>query len=124
MASKGPKEGSDLRRGVLAAARNPDTIAGMCEDYRAAATLDMMHDRTSRADGRRVQCPLMVLWGAKGRIGGWYDPVKIWRDYCDAEVTGAAVDSGHYLPEETPGEVLTHQHFILAGTVANPTRFG
>jgi haloacetate dehalogenase len=97
----------------LAAARSPDTIAGMCEDYRAAATLDMMHDRISRADGHRVQCPMLVLWGAKGRIGGWYDPMKIWRDYCDAEVTGGAVDSGHYLAEETPGEVLTHLRRFL-----------
>ena len=97
----------------LAAARNPDTITGMCEDYRAAATLDMMHDRISRADGRRVQCSMLVLWGAKGRIGGWYDPMKIWRDYCDAEVTGGAVDSGHYLAEETPGEVLTHLRRFL-----------
>jgi haloacetate dehalogenase len=97
----------------LAAARSPDTIAGMCEDYRAAATLDMMHDRISRADGHRVQCPMLVLWGAKGRIGGWYDPMKIWRDYCDAEVTGGAVDSGHDLAEETPGEVLTHLRRFL-----------
>jgi haloacetate dehalogenase len=90
----------------LAAARNPDAIRGMCEDYRAAATIDLEHDRASRAAGAKVQCPLLVLWGAKGKIGKWYDPLEIWRQYCAAEVTGGPVDSGHYLAEEAPGEVL------------------
>ncbi|HEY7551048.1 MAG TPA: alpha/beta hydrolase [Hyphomicrobiaceae bacterium] len=90
----------------LAAARNPEAIRGMCEDYRAAATIDLQHDRASRAAGARIQCPLLVLWGAKGRIGRWYDPLAIWRRYCAAEVTGGPVDSGHYLAEEAPGEVL------------------
>jgi haloacetate dehalogenase len=70
----------------LAAARNPEAIRGMCEDYRAAASIDLQHDRASRAAGARIQCPLLVLWGAKGRIGQWYDPPAIWRRYCAAEV--------------------------------------
>jgi haloacetate dehalogenase len=82
-------------------------IRGMCEDYRAAATIDLEHDRASRAAGAKVQCPLMVLWGAKGKIGQWYDAPAIWRQYCAAEVTGGAVDSGHYLAEEAPGAVTT-----------------
>jgi haloacetate dehalogenase len=90
----------------LAAARNPETIRGMCEDYRAAATIDLEHDRASRAAGARIQCPLLVLWGAKGKIGKWYDAPAIWRRYCAAEVTGGPVDSGHYLAEEAPGEVV------------------
>jgi haloacetate dehalogenase len=90
----------------LAAARNPDAIRGMCEDYRAAATIDLEHDRASRAAGVKVQCPLLVLWGAKGKIGRWYDALAIWRRYCTAEVTGGPVNSGHYLAEEAPGEVL------------------
>ena len=48
----------------------------------------------------------LVLWGAKGKIGKWYDPLAIWRQYCAAEVTGGPVDSGHYLAEEAPAEVL------------------
>ncbi len=51
--------------------------------------------------------------GGKGRIGGWYGPLAIWRDYCDAKVTGAAVDSGHYLAEEAPGEVLARLRAFL-----------
>lgn len=90
----------------LAAARTPEAITGMCEDYRAAATVDLVHDRASRAAGQRVQCPMLVLWGAQGRIGGWYDALAIWRQYCTADVQGGPVNSGHYLPEEAPGEVL------------------
>ena len=78
----------------------------MCEDYRAAATIDLEHDRASRAAGAKIECPLLVLWGAKGRIGGWYEPLDLWRRYCSAEVTGGPVQSGHYLPEEAPEEVL------------------
>lgn len=90
----------------LAAARNPEAIRGMCEDYRAAASIDLEHDRASRAAGVKVQCPLLVLWGSKGKIGLWYEPLAIWRRYAAAEVTGGPVASGHYLAEEAPGEVL------------------
>lgn len=91
----------------MAAAHDPHMIAGMCEDYRAAATIDLQHDRTSRTEGRRVQCPMLVLWGAQGRIGGWYDPLDLWRQYCDADVTGHPIESGHYLAEEAPDQVLS-----------------
>jgi haloacetate dehalogenase len=88
------------------AVHNPDMIRGMCEDYRAAATIDLEHDRASRAAGRKVECPLLVLWGAKAKIEKWYDAVKIWRQYCSKEVTGDKIDSGHYIPEEAPDAVL------------------
>lgn len=90
----------------LEAARNPDMITSMCEDYRAAATIDLVHDGISRAEHRRVECPMLVLWGEKGQIGGWYDPIALWRQYCAAEVQGHAIDSGHYLAEEAPEAVL------------------
>ena len=90
----------------LEAAHDPAAITGMCEDYRAAATIDLVHDRIARSAGVRVTCPMLVLWGAKGRIGGWYDPIALWREYCSGEVTGGAVAAGHYLAEEAPGEVL------------------
>jgi haloacetate dehalogenase len=92
----------------LAHARNPEMIRGMCEDYRAAASIDLDHDRASRAAGEKIRCPLKVLWGAKGAIGRWYDPLAIWRAYCAAEVGGGEVNSGHYLAEEAPAEVLEH----------------
>jgi haloacetate dehalogenase len=97
----------------LAAARNPDNTRGMCEDYRAAATIDLVHDRESRAAGVKVQCPMLLLWGAKGNIGKWYDAPAIWRDYCAADVTAAAIDSGHYIAEESPDATLEHfNHFF------------
>jgi haloacetate dehalogenase len=74
---------------------------------RTAATIDLGHDRASRERGQKVQCPMLVLWGEKGRIGEWYRPLDLWRSYCDAEVTGAAMPSGHYIAEEAPDEVLS-----------------
>ena len=90
----------------LTAARRPDTITGMCEDYRAAASIDLVHDRESRAAGQQVRCPMLALWGDKGKIGQWYDALAIWRSYCAAPVIGGPVASGHYLPEEAPDSVI------------------
>lgn len=90
----------------LAAARDPAMIRGMCEDYRAAATIDLEHDRASRAAGEKVRCPMLVLWGANGKIGKWYQPLELWRAYCAAEVTGGPVPTGHYVAEEAPDDVL------------------
>jgi haloacetate dehalogenase len=97
----------DALADYLAAARDPAMIEGMCEDYRAAATIDLEHDRASRAAGEKIRCPLLVLWGTKGRIGGWYDPLDLWQRYCSAEVTGHGVESGHYIAEENPAAVLS-----------------
>lgn len=98
----------DALADYLTAARDPAMISGMCEDYRAAATIDMVHDRESRDAGEMIRCPLLVLWGAEGKIGEWYEPFEIWRRYCADEITGGAVRSGHYLAEEAPNEVLAH----------------
>jgi haloacetate dehalogenase len=110
LAARGPKPppffAPEALADYLEAVRNPDTITGICEDYRAAAGIDLEHDRASRAAGRKVQCPMLVLWGSKGRIGAWYDALAIWRQYCAAEVIGGAVESGHFIPEEAPDAVL------------------
>ena len=90
----------------LAHVRLPDTVRGIFEDYRAAATIDLEHDRESRNAGQKVQCPLLVLWGAKGKIHRWYDALDLWRNYSTGPLTGGAVNSGHYLAEEAPEEVL------------------
>src|SRR5215813_8401686 len=103
----------DALADYLDAARRPDTIVGMCEDYRAAASIDLEHDRASRDAGIKVQCPLLVLWGARGKLGQWYKPLEIWRGYCAAEVSGGGVESGHYLAEERPAEVLQHFESFL-----------
>ena len=97
----------EARADYLAALREPGTVASICEDYRAAATIDLVHDRASRARGEKVRCPLLALWGAKGKLGEWYEPLAIWRQYATGEVTGGAVASGHYLAEEAPEDVLS-----------------
>jgi len=98
----------EARADYLAALREPGTVEAICEDYRAAATIDLAHDRESRAAGAKLQCPLLVLWGRKGRIEAWYDAPGIWRGYAAGPVAGGAVGSGHYLAEEAPAEVLAH----------------
>ena len=100
----------------LRAAHDPAAITGMCEDYRAAATIDLQHDRISRAEGRKIACDLLVLWGGRGKIGGWYDPLDMWRQYCSGTVKGGPVRSGHYLAEEAPAEVLTYLQDFLETT--------
>lgn len=94
------------RADYLAALREPGTVVSICEDYRAATTIDLVHDRESRARGDRIRCPLLALWGAKGLVHRWYDVLAVWRAYAAGEVTGGPVASGHYLAEEAPEEVL------------------
>lgn len=105
----------DALADYLAAARDPEMIRGMCEDYRAAATIDLVHDRESREAGQRIRCPLLAMWGAKGKIGQWYDPVAIWERYCDGPVAGRTIDTGHYLAEEDPDATLEALIPFLAG---------
>lgn len=78
---------------------DPATIAASCADYRAAAGIDLVHDNADA--GRRVECPLLVLWGEHSFVGRSYAVLDVWRDYA-AEVTGRALPSDHYLPEERP----------------------
>lgn len=95
---------ADALADYLRCFRDPATINAICEDYRAAATLDMAHDEADRAAGRRIEAPVLALWGSKGRLEAWYDVLAIWRDWA-REVRGRALDCGHYLPEERPEEL-------------------
>lgn len=83
-------------------------VTGMCEDYRAAATIDLEHARKDIEDGRKVKCPLRVLWGKKGVIEKSFNALELWREVSDAEVSGESVDSGHYIPEEVPDVLVKH----------------
>jgi haloacetate dehalogenase len=82
----------------------PDAIHAMCEDYRASATIDLVHDRADRDAGRRVASPLLALWGEHGIVGRCFKPLDEWRRVAD-DVRGHGVPSGHYIPEEVP-EIL------------------
>ena len=90
----------------LRCAKLPDAIHAMCEDYRAAAGIDLEHDRETRAAGGKVKCPLRVFWGAEGVIERCFKPLSIWEEYADS-VGGSALPSGHYIPEQVP-------HILLA----------
>lgn len=80
----------------------PETIHASCEDYRAAASIDLEHDEVDRE--RRIECPLLVLWGAQGFVGRKYDVLAVWRKYA-RQVEGRALSCGHFLPEEQPESV-------------------
>ena len=97
-----PKALSDY----LECIKNPDTISAICEDYRAAATIDMIDDKKSRDDNIKINVPLLILWGNKGKLEQWYQTLSIWKKYCSKEVKGNAINSGHYLAEENPDEVI------------------
>lgn len=79
--------------------QNPDTIHAICEDYRAAATIDLEDDKAD--SDRRIECPLYLLWGARGTVGKLYDVVGTWRDKA-IDVSGEALDCGHSPEEECP----------------------
>jgi haloacetate dehalogenase len=93
--------------------RDPAVIRGICEDYRAATGIDLDHDRASRAGGDKIQCPLLVLWGAKGIIGRFYDPIELWQRAATGPVSGEALPAGHYLAEEAPEQVLAQLNDFL-----------
>jgi haloacetate dehalogenase len=85
---------------------DPATIHAMCEDYRAAASIDLEHDR---ADSRaRIACPLRVLWGERGVVHRLFSPVDDWRAKASGAVSGRATPGGHYIAEETP-ELLVEE---------------
>ena len=90
----------------LSCIKNPETISAICEDYRAAATIDIIDDKKSRDDNIKIKVPLLVLWGNKGKLEQWYETILIWQKYCSQEVKGKAINSGHYLAEENPDEVI------------------
>ena len=84
---------------------NPAAIAASCADYRSAATIDLEHDDVDAAAGRRVTSPTLVLWGERGFVGRNYDVLSAWRDYA-GDVSGRALRTGHFVPEEDPHALL------------------
>ena len=79
------------------------SIHGSCEDYRAAASIDMSDDRKDR--DRKIDMPLLVLWGEKGFVNRTYKVLEVWEEYAK-KVSGKALNCGHFLPEEKPLEVI------------------
>ena len=89
--------------------RDPAHVAATCADYRAAASIDLDHDRADRAAKHRITSPLLVMWGQSSYVGRNFDSVEVWKSFAD-QVTGIQVPSDHYIPEEAPSftaEVLS-----------------
>lgn len=85
----------------------PEAIHGACEDYRASAGIDLEHDRASRAQGDRIACDLLVLWGARGVVHRLFKPLELWQAQCKGTVSGQVLPAGHFIPEELPGDTAT-----------------
>ena len=83
--------------------RDPRTIHATCEDYRAAATIDLVHDREDRK--RKLSMPLLALWGKHGVIEALFDCLADWREVA-ADVRGRALNCGHFIPEEKPNDLV------------------
>ena len=90
---------------------NPATIHATCEDYRAAASIDLLHDAES--ESQRVECPLLVLWGKRGVVDRFFEPLDDWRAVA-RDVRGQALACGHYLAEEKPEDTLQALRAFLA----------
>ena len=82
----------------------PDAIHAACEDYRAAASIDLEHDAAD-AD-QRIACPLHLIWGRNGIVGRMFDPIGDWKAKASGPVTGTAFDAGHFIPEQKPDALL------------------
>jgi haloacetate dehalogenase len=108
----------DVRAAYIDALRDPAHIHAICEEYRAAASLDRAHDAADRAAGRRIACPVLVLWSAHGALAHWYaeegGPIALWHAWSD-DVRGEALDAGHFFPEEAPEETAKALSVFFAG---------
>jgi haloacetate dehalogenase len=90
--------------------KDPRTIHATCEDYRAAATIDLMHDQKDLA--RKIRMPLLALWGKQGVIEALFDCLADWREVA-TDVRGRALACGHFIPEEKPQELLAELRRFL-----------
>ncbi len=98
---------SEIREAYVGALREPGHAHAICEEYRAAATVDREHDRADREAGRKIGCPVLVLWSRRGALDEWYTdeggPLGLWRPWAN-DLLGQGVEGGHFFPEEHPRE--------------------
>jgi len=82
----------------------PGTAHDLCEDYRAAASIDLDHDRADRDADHRLAMPVLALWGAEGVVGRCFDPLREWQRVAQ-DVCGESLPCGHYIAEEAPEQL-------------------
>lgn len=108
-----------VRAAYVSALSDAKHCHAICEEYRAAATIDREHDTSDREAGRRIRCPVLALWSASGPLSNWYSreggPLALWREVAD-NVTGRPVDGGHFFPEEHPQETAATLSQFFAPT--------
>jgi len=97
----------EIRAAYVRVLADPTRAHAICEEYRAAATIDRAHDLADRENGNRIGCPILVLWGARGALDEWYldqgGPLALWRGWGD-HVQGRPIEGGHFFPETSPDE--------------------
>jgi haloacetate dehalogenase len=103
---------TDVQLEYLRIRRDPANIHGMCEDYRAAASIDLEHDRGDL--DKKIACPVLALWGAKAPMGRLYDVLSIWKERA-TQVTGRSLPAGHNLQEDAPELVATELRAFARG---------
>jgi haloacetate dehalogenase len=113
----------DVREAYIKVLQDPMHVHSICEEFRAAATIDYAHDKANRLRNQRVTCPVLVLWAKYGALDTWYNafggPLAIWNNWANL-VTGEAIEGGHFFPEEEPkktAELLLS--FLLSIRYAN-----
>ena len=98
--------------------KDPAHRHAICEEYRAAASIDRAHDRADRANGRRITCPVLALWSDSGPLASWYadagGPLEIWRDLAP-RIAGWPVPGGHFFPEEHPADTARALDAFFSG---------
>jgi haloacetate dehalogenase len=96
--------------------RNPETVHAMCEDYRATFGVDLEMDTKDFDAGRKITCPVLLLWGATGGVGRNHKSMEIWPHYAADIRGGKALPCGHYLSEEAPDKTYEElRAFFAAG---------
>jgi haloacetate dehalogenase len=97
------------------AATSEGWVHGVCEDYRASATIDLVHDQASRDAGQKLTMPLQVLWGSQGVVHRCFKPLALWQAQAALPVVGQSLGCGHYIAEEAPQDLLAQAlPFLLA----------
>jgi haloacetate dehalogenase len=110
---------TDVELEYLRVRRDPANIHGMCEDYRAGASIDLDHDEADLE--RKIACPVLALWGAKAPMGRLYDVLAIWRERA-VSVTGRSLPTGHNLQEDAPELVVAELRAFLRGAASPQAR--
>jgi len=108
-----------VRAAYVQALRDPPHAHAICEEYRAAATIDREHDKSDRTAGRKIACPVLALWSVQGALESWYakesGPLALWQAWSN-NVQGHALHAGHFFPEEAPAQTAEALGRFFGGT--------